>query len=311
MCAGWRATPVCLEGCSGLLSLDPWGYQRGPVNILVDDGFRMVDSCPEGAERLDCSGLLAAPCPFDALAAPPREAEWLDELLEEPGVVDASLVEERARLGYCGVLVYGRLGGEPRSHIEVVEAAGVVTPSGRLLGSAGRPLVAAIAVSRRSVYGFRRRTGRFPVEWLAEQGLLEGALVVGSWVASWEARLIAEKGALLAVSPVTQPLLRGGPPPRPAYRGILAVATLSHPLPPWLAAYILAMLYAGVYWGEAPFEEILAGLVRGWRLSGAREPPLTLLDARGFDGTPESLILSRPEPRYVVWPGGVVERLPG
>ena len=304
--------PLCLEGCGGLVSLEPWRYQRGPLNILVgDDGYRVVESCPDGCDRLDCGGLLAAPCPFDALAATPRRAEWLDELLEEPGVVDARLVDARVGLGYCGVMVYGRVEGEPERRVVVVEPRGLVTPSGRLLGS-GRPLVAAVAVSRRSVYGFKRRTGKFPVEWLAAEGLLEGgSLVVGPWVASWEVELLRGSGALLAVSPVTQPLLRGGPPPRPAYRGVLAAATLAHPVSPWLAAYTLLVLYAAVYWGESPAEEVLASLVRGWRLAGVREPPLTLLEAPGFDGSPSSLILSLPRPRYAVWPGGVVERLPG
>ena len=132
-------------------------------------------------------------------------------------------------------------------------------------------------------------------------------VVIGSWVASWEVELLKRRGGLLAIAPVAQSLLRGGPPPRPQYKGVVALASGGYLDTPWVLAYAALVLYAGVYWGRVDAVEILDGLVRGWRLLG-REPrlgniPVALVELKEFDGSPKSFILSRPVHRAFVWQG--------
>ena len=301
---------VCLEECEGVIfSYSPWVYRSGPLNLLACKGrVEAVEGCPAGVKRVSCSRLYAAPCPFDAVIVPSLSngARWYDELYDAPGVADEELVERHSMLGYCGGVVYGKLAAARHGY----SAAGaIVTPRGTRVDIGGSDvIVAAVSVTRRSVYSIRSKTGRFPVEWLRGEGLLgDRTIVVGSWVASWEVEALREAGALLAVAPVAQALYRGGPPPRPQYRGIVALATGGLLDTPWALAYAALVEYAAVYWGIVDPEDVLAGLVRGWRLLGV-EPrlgaaPIALIEARGFEGDPKTLILSRPVHRGSIWPG--------
>ena len=301
---------VCLEECEGaVFSYSPWEYRAGPINLLVCGGRAdVVQGCPAGARRISCSGLYATPCPFDTLilASTPDNATWYDELFNEHSIVDEEFIKIHYSLGYCGGIVYGEVTAPRRGYM----AAGtIVKPDGTKVHLGGSDVVvAAVSVSRRSVYTLRSKTGRFPVEWLRGEGLLgDRTVVVGSWVASWEVEAIREAGALLAVAPLAQALYRGGPPPRPQYRGLLALASGGLLDTPWVSAYAALVEYAVVYWGMVDPEDVLAGLVRGWRLLEV-EPrlgsaPVALIEARGFRGDPKTLILSRPVHRGSIWPG--------
>ena len=301
---------VCLEECEGaVFSYSPWVYRSGSLNLLACGGrIEAVENCPAGAKTVSCSGLYAVPCPFDAVIvpSPPNSAEWYDELYGTLGMADEELVEKHSSLGYCGGVVYGKLVASRHGY----RAAGtIVTPNGTRFDIRGSDvIVAAVSVSRKSVYSLRSKFGKFPVDWLREEGLLgDKTVVVGSWIASWEVEALRETGALLAVAPVAQALYRGGPPPRPQYRGLVVLATGGLLDTPWALAYAALVEYAAVYWGIVDAEDILAGLARGWKLLGI-EPrlgaaPVALVEARGFEGDPKTLILSRPVHRGSVWPG--------
>ncbi len=258
---------------------------------------------------IDCRGeLIAVPCPFDGLVAPGLEPkEWLDETLSEPlERVTRSELDAYAKLGYCGGLVYAREVEAP-AWFAAVKPGTIVTPAGRVLGS-NEPVLALVALTRRTVYGFKRVHGVFPVEWLERNNLLGSkTVVVGSWVSSWEANMLREKRGVLVVPVAASALGRGGPPPRPGLGVEVALGTSGVPLSPWSLALSALLTASSVYWGSVGAEEVVAWLYTGWRLVGREarvgRVPVVLVEPLVDEepSTPRGFLLSQPRSVETVW----------
>ncbi len=275
---------------------------------MTGNGLELGGTC-NCDSVVDCRGeLVAVPCPFDGLVAPGVEPRgWLDEALAEPlERVSKRDLDVYAKLGYCGGLVYARELKAP-GWFDAVKPGTIVTPAGRVIGD-GEPVLALVALTRRTVYRFKREHGVFPVEWLERSNLLGSkTVVVGSWISSWEANALREKHGLLVVPVVALALGRGGPPPRPGLGVEVALGTGGVPLSPWSLALNALTVASSVYWGRVDAEEVVAWLYTGWRLVGREvrvgRVPIVLVEPLGDTepSTPQGFLLSQPRSVEIVW----------
>ncbi|MEZ0346441.1 MAG: amidohydrolase family protein [Infirmifilum sp.] len=89
--------------------------------------------------------------------------------------------------------------------IEDLEALEDVAEHPEPLKEEGRSrLFIHVANDRESVFQFRRKTGKFPIEFLYSKGILGpwAILVAPGWVTSWEAELISQTGAKVLLAPI-------------------------------------------------------------------------------------------------------------
>ncbi|WP_167827829.1 hypothetical protein [Pyrolobus fumarii] len=300
---------ILLRNCAGVVeAFEPWVYRRGPLDVLIEEGRLTIGDNSHADVVIDCKGeLVALPCFFDAFHAPRvRNGDWLDEILADPAsdYNPTHVASELARRGYCGAILYSLEGGGEYNGVKLVTPSRIVTPDARVIGDdRDGMVVAAVALTRRSVYTWRSRFGAFPVEWLERNNLLKG-VVVGSWIASWEVEAVKRNESIIAVLPFAQAFFRGGLPPRPAYMDVMALGTGGLTADAWSNLIAFGAMMEAAYWSSIPLEKLFSVALRASKLIIGREVKLVNgseaflqlveLNEQLEDIRPMSLLTARP-----------------